>query len=87
MGDYLSVGVPGGSYHYGIVTSVGGTGPYTCGIVWQGGQSAKAAGTPVRATMQGGGLHPGPVAHAHALYAQAVIDWKRSRGWVPTGTG
>lgn len=80
VGDYLSFGAPGGSYHYAIVRAVSGSGPYTCDLVWQGGRAAKPAGTVVRATMHGGGLHPGPL--AHVMYAQAILDYKRQRGWV-----
>ncbi|MDG5489257.1 hypothetical protein NYR55_11590 [Sphingomonas sp. BGYR3] len=78
VGHYLAVG--GAAFHYGVVTSVTGTGPYVVGIIWQGGQAAKAVGNPVRATAHGSGLHPGPF--HHAIMAQAVIDWKISRGWV-----
>lgn len=64
VGDYLAFGAPEDAYHYGLVSGVSGVGPFAASIIWQGGQAAKPAGTPVRATMQGGGLHPGPVAHA-----------------------
>jgi hypothetical protein len=79
VGDYVVAA--GSSTEEAMVTSgPSGTGPYSHGSALQSFPlTTLPAGTPIRATMHGGGLHPGKT--GHDIYAASVVAYKQQRGW------
>ena len=81
VGECLIIGTT--SPQAGVVIGVSGSGPFTVTLAMTTTSFvAKSAGEAVQASWHDGpvqGLHPSPKSHRE--YAEAVIDWKLTKGW------
>jgi hypothetical protein len=81
VGETLNISKSGGSFAYGTVVSVSGSGPYTISFYGPGSKPpSQSIGTVLYATLafnSSSAIHPGSI--GHQLCAQSIVDYKNSR--------